>query len=289
MPMMVNEFKKIAVAVSFSPMCEAVVAEAKNLKQAFGSNITFIHVGKVSLQEEQYLKHLLHRFELDTPNEQLLWLDGDPVEAILHFTKTEDIDLIVAGTLEKQSLLKYIFGGVARQLSRKTHCSMLMLCEPTIKATQYKHIVTEGSDHLKTKHTIASAVCFAKAFKANKVDIIQETDLSKLALIRSTELKANEADAIKEDLLTEEDKKLQDWIKQINCGNLNIAIQRMEGKPGYVITEFARAQQADLLVLNGPDRPFNLLDRVFPHDIEFALADLPCNLLLVQPKNDQNY
>lgn len=287
--MMVNEFKKIAIAVSFSPMCEAVIAEAKNLKQVFGSSLTFIHVGKATLQEEQYLKHLLHRFELDTPDNNLLWLDGDPVEAILHFTKTNEVDLIVAGALEKQNLLKYIFGGVARQLSRKTHCSMLMLCEPTIKANQYKHIVTEGSDHPKTKFTIASAVCFAKAFKANKVDIIQETDLSKLALIRSTELKEDEADALKEDLLTEEDKKLRNYINDINCGNLNIAIERMEGKPGYVITEFARAQKADLLVLNGPDRPFNLLDRVFPHDIEFALADLPCNLLLVQPKQDDNY
>jgi hypothetical protein len=34
--------------------------------------------------------------------------------------------------------------------------------------------------------------------------------------------------------------------------------------------------------LNSPDKQMNLIDRVFPHDIEFALADLPCNLLIVQ-------
>jgi hypothetical protein len=54
-----------------------------------------------------------------------------------------------------------------------------------------------------------------------------------------------------------------------------------------VITQFAREHEADLLVLNSPDTKLNLLDRVFPHDIEFALADLPCDLLIVHSKKEQ--
>ena len=61
-----------------------------------------------------------------------------------------------------------------------------------------------------------------------------------------------------------------------------VCTERIEGKPGYVISKFAREKNADLLVLNSPDKQMNLIDRVFPHDIEFALADLPCNLLIVQ-------
>lgn len=279
-------FNHIAVAVAFSPRCEAIVAEAKSLSEKFGSNLTFIHVGKKSLQQEQYLKHLLHRFNLDA--HELLWLDGDPVEMILQVCESKNTDLLVAGALEKDNLLKYILGGVARQLSRKAKCSMLMLVEPTIQVNKFNHLVVEGTDHEKTANTIAVAVEWAKAFGSNRLDIIQETDLTKMALIRSDELKENEADERKELLLKEEDERLQEIIDCNNCENLEIKTERIEGKPGYVISQFAKTNQADLLVLNGPDRKHNLLDRVFPHDIEYALADLPCNLLLVHPKNNND-
>jgi hypothetical protein len=79
----------------------------------------------------------------------------------------------------------------------------------------------------------------------------------------------------------EEDEKLEEILRCTDCGELIINTERIEGKPRYVISKFSRDTEADLLVLNSPDKPMNLLDRVFPHDIEFALADLPCDLLIV--------
>jgi nucleotide-binding universal stress UspA family protein len=73
-------------------------------------------------------------------------------------------------------------------------------------------------------------------------------------------------------------------LRCTDCGKLQINTERIEGKPGYVISKYAREKEADLLVVNSPDKPMNLLDRVFPHDIEYALAELPCNLLIVHPK-----
>jgi hypothetical protein len=46
-------------------------------------------VGKKSLQEEQYLKHLLHRFHLDQPETEILWKEGDPVDTIIEVVNTE--------------------------------------------------------------------------------------------------------------------------------------------------------------------------------------------------------
>ncbi|MBC7384473.1 MAG: universal stress protein [Bacteroidia bacterium] len=278
-------FEKIAIAVAFSPRCEAILAEARLLQQTFGSKLVFIHVGKKSLQEEQYLKHLLHRFGLDHTLNKIIWREGDPVETILEICQTEKIDLLVTGALEKESLLKYFLGGISRQLSRKVKCSMLMLTEPNIHPTGFKQIVVEGTDHHKTENTIAVAVAVAKSYHSGKVHIIQETDLSKLALIRSEELKENEADFRKQQLLKEEDEKLEKILRCTDCGDLKLAVERIEGKPGYVISKFARDCGADLLVVSSPDKQMNLLDRVFPHDIEYALSDLPCNLLIVHPKD----
>jgi nucleotide-binding universal stress UspA family protein len=279
-----NSFGKIAIAVAFSPRCEAILAEARLLHQKLGAQMFFVHVGKKSLQEEQYLKHLLHRFELDAPNNQIIWEEGEPVETIISICQRLDIDLLVAGALEKESLLKYFLGDISRQLSRKVKCSMLLLTEPSTHPIGFKHLVVEGTDHPKTENTIAIAVELAKAFQAGDVTIIQESDPSKLALIRTEELKENEADQRKEDLLREEDERLKEILRCTDCDGLKVITQRIEGKPGYVISNYARLKSADLLVVNSPDKPMNLLDRVFPHDIEHALADLPCSLLIVNPK-----
>jgi nucleotide-binding universal stress UspA family protein len=286
MHMTMNPFQKIAVAIAFSPRCEAMVAEAKLLQQTLGSALYFIHCGNKTIQEEQYLKHLLHRFNLDNKNVHVIWREGDPVESIKEFCSTESIDLLVAGALEKESLLKYVLGGVSRQLSRKVKCSMLMLTEPNIHPKGFKHLVVEGTDHPKTENTITVAMELAKGFQAQTIDLIQESDLSKLALIRSDEFKENEAGEKKIELLREEDEKLEEILRCVDCGELQIQTERIEGKPGYVISKFAREKNADLLILNSPDKPMNLLDRVFPHDIEYALADLPCNLLIVHPKEN---
>jgi nucleotide-binding universal stress UspA family protein len=281
-------FKKIAIAVAFSPRIEAILAESKRLQDIFKANMVFIHVGDKNLQQEQYLKHLLHRFDLDKPENLLLWENGDPVDVIIDKCREYDIDLVVAGALERESLLKYFLGSVARKLSRRAKCSVLMLREPHILSKPVRKIVVEGSDHPKTVNTVETAVYLAKQTSAADVTIVQESDVSKMALIRSDELSDNEAEAHKEKIFKDENARLGEILRCADCGNLKINIERLDGKPGYVITQYAREHKADVLVLNSPDTRLNLIDRVFPHDIEYALADLPCDLLIVHSKHEDN-
>ena len=274
-------FKKVAVAIGFTPRIEAVLAESYRLQKLFGSDLIFIHIGEKSLQQEQYLKHLLHRFELDGPNNKLIWEQGDPVDQIIAICEQENADLIVAGALVKESVLKYILGGIARNLCRKAKCSVLMLREPDIKSKPIKRIVVEGSDHPKTETTIETAVYVGKATHAEHVYVIQEEDAGKMALIRSESMNSTDGEIRKEQVVIEEVTRLNEILACTDCGTLQVTTERLEGKPGYVITKFAREHNADLLVLNSPDTKLNIIDRVFPHDIEFALADLPCDLLIV--------
>jgi nucleotide-binding universal stress UspA family protein len=280
-------FKKIAVAIAFSPRLEAILAESKNLQDIYDAQMLFIHVGEKNLQQEQYLKHLLHRFNLEKEENILLWEEGDPVEIILEKCKEHDIDLIVAGAMEKESLLKYFIGSIARKICRRAKCSVLMLREPSLKPKALNKIVVEGSDHLKTVHTIETAIYVAKRSGSNEVKIVQESDISKMALIRSENMGDKETKMQKEKLFKEENEKLEQILKCTDCGDLKVNIDRMDGKPGYVISNFAREQKADLLMLNSPDTKLNFLDRVFPHDIEYALANLPCDLLIVHSRVDE--
>lgn len=278
-------FKKIGIAIAFSPRLEALIAEASKMQVGLKSEMIFIHVGNKSNEDVITLNEYLEKYNL-LNNSKLIWQDGDTVETILNICEEEQLDLLVAGALEKESLINYIMGSVARKLSRKIKCSMLMLTEPKIESNPINYIVVEGSNNPKTENTIAVAIEIAKVFKVSNVDVIQETDLNKAALIRSDEFKENEMAMHKENLIQEEDKRLNYILSCNDCGSLKINIERIEGKPGYIITKYAREHHADLLVLNSPDRKLNLIDRVFPTDIEFALADLPCNLLLVNIKEE---
>ena len=278
-------FKKIGIAIAFSPRLEALIAEASKMQVGLKSEMVFIHVGNKSEEDVKTINEYLEKYNL-LNNSKLIWKEGETVETILNICNEEQLDLLVAGALEKESLIKYIMGSVARKLSRKIKCSMLMLTEPKIESSPLKSIVGEGSNNPKTENTIAVAIEIAKAFKVKNVDVIQETDLNKAVLIISDEFKENEVAKHKENLIEEEDKRLNYILSCNDCGDIKINIDRIEGKPGYIISKYAREHHADLLILNSPDRKLNLIDRVFPTDIEFALADLPCNLLLVNIKED---
>jgi nucleotide-binding universal stress UspA family protein len=231
---------------------------------------------------------LVHRFGLDKKGNEIIWETGDPVEKILKVCDEKQVDLLVAGALEKESLLKYFMGSVARKLCRKTECSILMLKEPDIRSQPVKRIVVEGSDHPKTVQTIESAVYVARRSGADEVFVVQEAAIEKMALIRSDEFSNGEAEVHKEKIEKEEVDKIEEILRCADCGNLKISTIRLEGKPGFVISNFAREYNADLLVLNSPDAKLNFIDRVFTHDIEYALADLPCDLLIIHSKHHSN-
>jgi len=200
-------FKKIGIAIAFSPRLEALIAEAAKMQVGLKSEFIFIHVGNKSEEDVKTINEYLEKYNL-LNNSKLIWQEGETVETILNICDEEQLDLLVAGALEKESLIKYIMGSVARKLSRKIKCSMLMLTEPKIESSPLKSIVVEGSNNPKTENTIAVAIEIAKAFKVKNVDVIQETDLNKAVLIRSDEFKENEVAKHKENLIEEEDKRL---------------------------------------------------------------------------------
>ncbi len=282
----VYPFEKIAVAVAFSPNIEAIIAASKRLQNIFNVSILFIHVGNHDAAQETYLKELITRFAFEQNNHEIIWETGDTVDKILEVCKARQVDLLVAGALEKESLLKYFLGSVARKLCRRAKCSILMLRDPDLLNKPVQRIVVEGSDHPKTVATIEAAIYVAKATHALAVDVIQEEDPGRLALIRSDAFTDNEADNNREKMLKHENEKLEEILSCTDCGNLKVNVERLEGKPGFMITKYAREHEADLLVLNSPDTKLNVIDRVFPHDIEFALADLPCDLLIVHSRTD---
>ena len=84
-------------------------------------------------------------------------------------------------------------------------------------------------------------------------------------------------------IMKEEIDKVEMLLEHIPHDHIKLNIKVVSGKSGFELSQFAQKKQADLLVVGAPPRRFSIFDRVFTHDQEYIFADMPCNLLIVNP------
>jgi nucleotide-binding universal stress UspA family protein len=277
-------FETIAVAVSFSPRCEFLLAEAKRIADICGATLILLHVGEKTREKEQALDVMIANSGIDANKSRLIWMDGEPVDTILQLCKLNIVDLLILGALEKENFLKFYIGSIARNISRKAKCSVLLFTHPSTKPQKFKKIIVNGVDNPKTIHTINTALYVAKHFKVNDVTIVNEVEVPGLAMTIAEDSTAPQTKEIKKNFEEGSAETLQTIIEKCDVGNVNVTNKVLKGKPGYAISKYARDKNADLLVINSPDTNLNLFDRIFAHGIEYILADLPCNVLIVHSR-----
>jgi hypothetical protein len=277
-------FETIAVAISFSPRCMPVLAEAKRLSDAVGSALLLIHIGDKTSEKEQELDKMMVTVGVDANHSRIIWMEGDPVDTILKLCKLNIVDLLVLGALEKENILKFYLGSIARSISRKAKCSVLLLTNPSNQPQKFKKFVVNGVENPKTIHTINTALYLAKNLKVKDVTIVNEVDVPGLTMAIADNSTAPQTKEIKRNLAEESDETLQMVLEKCDVSDIKVTDKNIKGKPGYAISKFSKDKKADLLIINSPDTHLNVFDRIFAHDIEYILADLPCNLLIVHSR-----
>ncbi len=218
---------------------------------------------------------------------KILWRVGNPVKEILKACKEEKIDLLVAGALRKENLMQRYIGTVAREIMRKAECSVYMVNNPSAEPQPAKQIVVNAEDSLHIRQSIVIACEIAKLENANWVHIVRELKLLGLALSAKEGCTEQEYNESKQEMVREEITNVEKILSTIPHEKTKINIKIISGKSGFELCRFAQKKHADLLVVGAPRRRYFLFDRVFPHDLEYVFADLPCNLLMINsnPKN----
>lgn len=277
-------FETIAVAISFSSHCESLLVEAKRLSDVLSSSIVLIHIGNKTNEKEQELEKMMNNVGIEEKNCRIIWMDGDPVDTILKLCKLYIVDLLILGALQKENILKFYIGSIARNISRKAKCSVLLLTNPKMEPHKFKKIVVNGIENPKTIHTINTALYLAKNLNVKELTIVNEVHVPGLAMAIADDSTAPEAKEIKKNLTIEVEEVLQTVIDKCDAGDIEVKEKIVRGKQGYAISKFAKDKKADLLVINSPDTNLNVFDRIFTHDIEFILADLPSNVLIVHSR-----
>ena len=282
--MSLKPFKSIGIGVAYSPNLKANLFEAARLSVFFGAKLFLIHVGEASEDKSKMLSIILKSFEKDQLDYEVVFKTGDPVNVILSVSKEKKIDLLVLGAVKREKIVKYYLGSIARKITRLATCSVLLLIKPSIERVPCKHIVVNGLKDPKTKQTITSAFYVAQELKSEKITIVEEIEPDKVHIKVEDDKSLRRANIAKERTKLRENSRVKEIINHIPktyTKNKTIKLQPIFGKCGYSIGHYAQISRADLLIMNGPSK-MTFWDRLFPHDIESILTELPTDVLLLQ-------
>jgi nucleotide-binding universal stress UspA family protein len=150
------EFSKILCALDFTPISEAVVEAGKDLARMYSAELHLVHVVEgvdvstiVSGTDYALAEKDVEAMERigdnirDAANARLAQLAselsehglrveestllGEPFDDIIDYAETKGINLIIVGAHSKKPVKRLLIGSVSEKVTRKAHCSVLVL------------------------------------------------------------------------------------------------------------------------------------------------------------------
>ena len=278
-------FEMIGVMVSLSAGSEEVLAEAGYLANIFGARLLLIQMGKQTTKLQTAFDTIYERTGTNIQEAARVWLEEMTVKALLTLCKEHSVDLLILETIQREGVLRYYLGSLARGISRAAKCSLLLLTEPKVGGTTFRKIIVSGVSHPKTSLTLGTAVYFAKQVGAHAIAIVTELDQPTLSMATADMSTVDTLTNLKQQIVKDEIERIHGIVECCHPEGLKITEEAIFGRLGYTIRQYARNYGADLLVINSPDAKYGIIDRIFTHDMEYILEDLPCNVLIVHSRN----
>lgn len=280
----IQPFKTLLFGFAFSPHLEVNILETSRIAHFFRAKLILLHVGKKTDEKLRVINALLDKREYKDVPIEIQWKEGKPVQTILDACELFKVDLLVLGALQHVNLYQFYVGTIARKLTRKVCCSVLLLIKPSAVRIPCQHVVVNGLDAPETPVAITDAFYAAKAFGARQITVVEEILQKEIHVTVEDDKSLKRANIMKERLKHREESRVRKIIENLPeqlVKNVKVKMQSIFGKRGYSIGHYAEVVRADLLVMNAPAKS-GLLDRVFPHDIEYILSDLPTDLLIIR-------
>lgn len=280
----VKPFKRILFGFAFSPSLRANLLESMRIAHFFGAKLILLHVGDRSDAKMAALQEILAETEHPELAVGIHWENGNPYTVIKEACADSKIDLLILGALQHENMLQFYVGSIARKLTRKVCCSVLLLVKPSAVRVPCKQVVVNGLNAPDTATAITDAFYVAHALGAQQVTVVEEIRQRELNVIVEDDRSLKRANIMKERLKHREESRVRKIIKLLPeylTKNVTVKTQSIFGKSGYSIGHYAEVVRADLLVMNAPTKS-GILDRIFPHDIEYILSDLPTDLLIIR-------
>ena len=263
------------------------ILETTRIAHFLGAKLILLHVGEETSEKINQINVILSEIEYPNLPIEIQWKKGNPEKIILETCSSSNIDLLILGALQHENMFQFYVGSIARKLTRKVCCSVLLLIKPSAQRVPCKHVVVNGLDAPETPMAIEQAFYVSNALGAQQITIVEEILQKEIHVTVEDDRTLKKANIIKERIKLREDSRIKRIINTLPSSakkDLKVRTQSIFGKRGYSIGHYAEVVRADLLVMNAPTK-IGLLDRIFPHDIEYILSDLPTDLLIIREQN----
>ncbi len=275
-------YQHLAAAVAFSPRLDALLAETAERARTMAGRVSLIHAGAQTDEKEARLRESIVAAGLP-PDIEIFWVQGAaPDDAILRAVRENDVDLLLAGALEKEKPIRYYLGSVAHNLVREAPCSLIILPDPKSPAAPTRRIVlvTDFSD--QTMIALTKTVRWAEEVKAERVYVIRVIPQYGSAMVLSEGVRRDRAKTYQASTRAEEESLLTDLVDAVGPADVHIETRVVEGRTGYEAAQFVRNENADLLVMPSAGGSGHFFERLFPSDMEWVLREIPCTLWVIR-------
>jgi nucleotide-binding universal stress UspA family protein len=272
-------YRTVAVASTFSPRFLQVLAEGKRVRDRLCQQLQLIYVG--ARDDETTSKFAAAFLELALPNDSAIhYQEGeDPAAAIMEAVRANEIDLLVAGALEKEVVLRPFLGNVARTLVRRADCSVFLFTKPAAEPEPFGRIVfmAEYSDHGRT--ALLKALRLAALENCEKLYVIRVyTTFDEARAKARTDAPESGGEGAR--TLDEEEIALEKFIDSAGATDVPIEARCIRGNTGYAALDFIQAIDASLLAV--PVDPNAGGDEGLPPHVAWVTDVIPCNLWIIR-------
>lgn len=271
-------YKTVAVASTFSPRFRQVLAEAKRVRDRLCRRLQLIYVGNCDAETNRRFVDAL--LELALPEDSAIhYQQGeDPAAAILEAVRRHEIDLLVAGALEKEVVLHPFLGNVARTLVRKAKCSVILFTKPEREPKPLHRMVflAEYSDHGRA--ALLKALRLAALEGCERLYVIRVyttfDEARAKARIEQPDIGSEGART-----LEEEELALEKFVDSAGSNDVPIEARCIRGNTGYAALDFVQNIEAALLAV--PVDPTTCGEGL-PTHVAWVADVIPCNLWVIR-------
>ena len=260
--------KNIVVPTDFSDCAQRAYEFALNICKQFNSKLTTLHarvlfaddlneiepnVEKLNKIQKKIDQSLLDNLQKKTAkaNKHILINNKvtrgiTPATAILEYIELNNTDLVVMGTHGHKGLTHFLLGSVAEQIIRYSQCPVLTLRPDFEYNVKPKKILVPYDFSDLSQKALHYAINFARKFDSN-IDLlyVYDPDIHP-ALYTWGMMSINE---IIPNIKAKAKKGFETAIKKERASNMNIAYHIEDGKPHRVITQFAKDNGHDLIII----------------------------------------
>jgi nucleotide-binding universal stress UspA family protein len=266
-------YDHIAVASALSPRFRAVLAEGWRFATRFGAKFSIIHADGYSAEREEQFREANEALGIPLST-QIIWKEGPPALSIVNAAREQGVDLLVAGALERDSQMHFL-GGVARELMRRLHCSLLLLTHPEVEEHTFRRLVTI------TDYTEEAREAFQSALKLGEMDesevLYVLSVFSPFAKARASLGENSGAEGRHED---QEEALLQEFVSPGEHSPLTIDPRVIHTTTGMGASDFTKNVDADLLIVPASAHPEE--GTLLPTYLDWVFKVIPCNLWVVK-------